>query len=208
MNALTTLKNAEQALVQQIDRATAAVDAIGTDAEAALDRFRQSADLARVRLADVMAGMEGILRGLTAAFAHESSEIEADLAHAGQQDEATARARGVLLGLIDAALAHEEAQLNADDAHEPRQDVTETVPAPESSTPSIASQQATEHATEDDDANMVDLGWEPSEADLAHEEDEVQAVANPPVERDDRPTPPSTTRRRGRGGKSGKKGGR
>ena len=185
MNALTTLKNAEQALVQQIDRATAAVDQIGTEAEAALDRFRQSADLARVRLADVMAGIEGILRGLTAAFAHESGEIEADLAPspsapstAGQQT-----------------------------AREPRQDTTAPAPAPESSPVPIACQQATERG-EDGDDGKIDLDWCPTYADLPEEDEVATTAANPPVERDDRPTSPSTTRRRGRGGKSGKKGGR
>ena len=132
------------------------------------------------RLARALERMEAIIGTVSDAVTEASQQIEADLAPAPSAPSTAGQ----------------------QDAHEPRQDTTETKPAPESSTVTIACQQATERG-EDADDGMVDLDWCPTCADLPEEDEVATSAACPPVERDDRPTSPSTTRRRGRGGKKG-----
>ena len=132
------------------------------------------------RLARALERMEAIIGTVSDAAAEASQQIEADLSPAPSAPSTAGQ----------------------QDAHEPRQDTTETKPAPESSTVTIACQQATERG-EDADDGMVDLDWCPTYADLPEEDEVATTAACPPVPRDDRPTSPSTTRRRGRGGKKG-----
>lgn len=207
MTPTTDLVRAETALVLALQGATRAVDRIARDRTAeALDSLRQAADGARRRLAADLAAAAELLGELRMDILVEVEALQADVRGSlpdVQKDELD-RARGVMLGILDSAIRYEESQLNTPEepAHEAPQDTTHTEPTREPAEGEIASPRASQE-TDNDNPDMVDLGWEPTQEELdpavkalveaadeaAREKElETMAAANPPVDRDDRTT--------------------
>lgn len=79
-NPVAILKATETGLVQQIDRATDLVDAIGTEAiDEAVDRFREAVDGAKSRLTAATVLVRSIAGGLVDDLAAFASAIEGDV---------------------------------------------------------------------------------------------------------------------------------